>query len=81
MILRIFLILSISLAACNNKIPVWDAHFYAGNSRTGSIDRAQSGQSISCEDPRMDQMVCLSYADLKKGYNILLQCKDWGNAQ
>lgn len=44
------------------------AKLWEGNSPSSSIVRAQTGESISCSDTRIDEYVCLTMSD----YNALI---------
>lgn len=77
---------SILVSSCRSTPPAIDVSIWAGDSTksqhnepscTGAISRAQDGLSISASSPAFDDYACLSYADLKKIYNLILQCKEW----
>lgn len=44
--------------------PDYKPVLYAGNSAIGGITRAQSHENISCQDPKMDNYVAMSYDTL-----------------
>jgi hypothetical protein len=67
----------LTLSGCHTGIPKIDAEFWAGDSKSKGISRKQEGQTIPCDDPVIDDYVCLSYEDLQKIYHTLLQCKQW----
>jgi hypothetical protein len=67
-----------SCGSPNTKIPEIQIKTWAGDYREGAIVRAQDNAKVSCRDSYFDNYVCLSYEDLKKIYETLLICKDWG---
>lgn len=76
----LILILSLSLASCghgNPQVPAIDIRLYAGSPEKGGIERAQDKEVISCVEPRFNEFTCLTYSDLRRVYEILLQCRDW----
>lgn len=66
-----------SLPGCTSTMPPIDVSFWAGDSSTDGIVRSQESKHIACSEPVMDDMVCESYADLKKVFTLLQQCKQW----
>lgn len=71
----------LALPGCKNPIPVIDVSFWAGDSAKDGVSRAQEGKTLACKDPQFDQFVCLTYEDLQKIYDTLLECKDWPKSQ
>lgn len=67
----------LTLPGCKESIPPIDATFWAGDSKNIGITRAQDSKTIQCNQAEFDQYVCLSYDDVKKIYDTLLQCKEW----
>jgi hypothetical protein len=43
----------------------------------GGITRAQDGQSIACDNVKIDEYVCMTYADLKKVMDAMWSCQKW----
>lgn len=74
------LIVCLAGMGCSHPIPKIDIQTWAGDSQKDGISRAQDNQTIECKDPRMDNYVCLSYADLQKIYETFFQCKQWNGA-
>ncbi len=73
---KVFLILSLS--GCVSQPPKWDGKIYAGDSATKSIQRAQAGEAIACDDPAFDDYLCISGADFQKFYETyVLGCAKW----
>lgn len=65
-------------AKCEGQRPDWTAKFWAGDSKTQSILRAQDNESIPTESPEFDNYVCLTYEDvLKLETEVLSNCKKW----
>lgn len=62
---------------CASPLPTIDIKTWAGDSKIEGIQRAQDKKSISCKDPEFDQMICMTYEDLKKIYLTLPKCKAW----
>jgi hypothetical protein len=60
---------------------VWHGKTWAGDSKKAGITRAQDSETIVCSDPKFDDYVAVTYADLRELREIMLQCKDWGNVQ
>lgn len=60
------------------NIPAIHAKFWAGDSKNDSITRSQDHDSLLCRDIQFDNYVCLTYEDLKKIYDTMLTCKEWG---
>lgn len=81
--LRIFLIPSLSLsllgaASCQTAPPKWDGKIWAGDSATGSIQRAQAGEAIACHEVAFNGYLCISGADFQKFYETyVFGCKEW----
>lgn len=59
-------------------LPKIDVTTWAGDSFHEGISRGQEDRTISCSDRQIDEYVCMTYVDLRKIYNTMLQCKDWG---
>jgi len=58
--------------------PDYAPKLYAGSSVNGGVERAQSGEKYSCTDPKFDNNVCLTYADLSCVYFSYVQnCKEF----
>lgn len=62
---------------CSQPIPAIDIKIWSGDAEHGSIRRAQIGEELLATDPRFNQYSCMTYDDLKKIYDTLLQCKKW----
>lgn len=60
------------------SFPAMDIQTWAADSKFSSIVRSQDRRTIQCKDPLFDEMICMSYNDLKKLYETLLSCKSWG---
>ncbi len=58
-------------------IPKIDVQTWAGDSANGGISRSQENKTIRCDEPSMDNYVCMSYEDLKEIVTTMLQCKEW----
>lgn len=70
---------SLNLQGCTkNQMPAVDVSFWAGDSEAVGIVRAQENKVIACAQAEFDQYACLTYADIKKLYAAMLQCKEWG---
>lgn len=69
---------ALHLTGCSYHTPKIDVTFWAGDSIHSGISRSQDGETISCSDAKIDDYVALTYEDLKKIYQALLQCKEWG---
>lgn len=67
------------LSACRSAPPKVDVALWAGDSEKAGVTRAQVGETISCADPKIDAMVCMTYADLKKFLDTMWQCKRWAS--
>jgi hypothetical protein len=67
-------------SGCSHNVPAIDASFWAGDPLHSGISRSQENKTLSCSDPSFNDYVCLTYGDLKKIYDTILQCKDWGSA-
>lgn len=65
------------LQGCKSSMPPIDVSFWAGDSAKDGVSRSQENKTIPCNDPEMDDLVCLSYTDLKKIFAVLLQCQQW----
>ncbi len=63
---------------CEKQIPKWKGKLYAGNSISGSIDRAQENEKISCMDSQFDQYICISKTDYDCFVETyVVNCKEW----
>lgn len=65
---------------CSQPIPSIDVKIWSGDAERESIRRAQVGEEILASDPRFNNYSCMTYEDLKKVYDTLLQCKRWRNS-
>lgn len=74
-----FAILSlVAFSSCQTTIPRWDGKLYAGSSGVDGVERRQEHETVKCADPKFDDMVCMSYADLEAFYSTyVLGCKEW----
>src|SRR3954467_13606409 len=61
-------------------IPKIDVQTWAGDSANSGISRSQDNKTIRCDEPAMDNYVCMSYEDLKEIVKTMLQCKQWSTA-
>lgn len=69
-----------SLTGCKHaEMPPIDVTFWAGDSARGGVTRKQENKTIPANDPEFDSYACLSYEDVRKIYDTLLTCKDWGD--
>lgn len=67
------------ISGCAHPImPAIDVSTWAGDAQSSSIVRFQDDQEMKCTSPRFDQMVCMTYDDLKKLYLTMHKCMDWG---
>lgn len=63
---------------CEKQIPKWNGKIFAGNSISGTIDRAQDHEQISCLDRQFDNYLCISKKDYDCFVNIYIAgCKEW----
>lgn len=67
----------ISLPGCKSSMPPIDVSFWAGDSAKDGVTRTQENKTIECKDPEFDELVCLTYEDVKKIFAVLLQCEQW----
>lgn len=76
-ILFIFGIILISylLTGCATK-PDLRVSTWAGDSKSGSVMRAQEKRSIKCTALEFDDMVCVNYEDMKLLQEVLLESDD-----
>lgn len=75
----IFFIMTLPGCASTTPPPI-DVQFWAGDSIEEGISRTQEKRFIECKASEFDEYVCLTYDDLKKIYEALLQCEDWSYA-
>lgn len=62
----------------DSSMPKWNGALWAGNSEIGGLKRTQSNQELSCLQPQMDNMVCMSYKALECLYSqLILNCSYW----
>ncbi len=62
---------------CSQR-PAWTAKFWAGDSQSGTVIRAQANESVSCRQVEFDNFVCLTYDDLRKlETEVLSRCQSW----
>lgn len=72
------LLIAWALSGCKSPdMPRVDVKFWAGDSANDGISRSQEGKTISCASPEFDEMACLTYTDMKKIFDLLLQCERW----
>ncbi len=63
---------------CKTGAPQLKTHLYAGDSAVEGISRRQTGEVIQCKDVKMDDMVCMPYADLQCNFQVyVLGCAKW----
>jgi hypothetical protein len=75
----LLIFIAIYCAGCPGaEMPNIDVSLWAGDSSRSGVTRSQEEKTLSCEDPQMDEFVCLTYEDLKKIYSTMLRCKKWG---
>ena len=72
----------ISLNACalggKKKIPTWNGKIYVGDSKRGSIRRAQDKEEIFAIDPKFDNVKCYTDKDHKSWVKTYIGgCKKW----
>lgn len=73
------ILMLITLPGCRSgAIPKVDVSFWAGDPAMDGISRAQEDQTISCRDAEFSEFVCMTYADLRKLYDTMLMCNEWG---
>ena len=72
------LLLILGLAGCRSAPPKVDLKIYAGDSARAGVTRKQSDETISCADPKIDELGCMPYEDIKKLFDLLWACKQWG---
>jgi len=79
--LGVFLLTSLTflpIAGCVIGAPALKPHLYAGDSANDGFTRKQSAQTIRCNDPQIDDLVAMSYADLQCNYKVyVLGCAKW----
>lgn len=74
----IIFFLCLSLPGCKSpEMPKIDVSFWAGDSANEGIARSQENRTMACSSSDFDDMVCLSYEDVRKIYDLLLQCERW----
>lgn len=61
----------------SNNMPPIDVSFWAGNSSEAGITRTQENKTIDCKSPEFDNYTCLTYADIGRIYDTMLECKQW----
>jgi len=80
MIIGLGIIVALITSSCKNtNIPPIDVKFWAGDHKLGGIHREQDHETIDCQSEEFDQYVAITYEDIKKVFNTLLMCKDWGS--
>lgn len=63
--------------ATSNR-PNLDIDLWAADSANQRITRSQKeGSSISCQDQKFDDYMCLSYSDFIKLMDLIGSCKEW----
>lgn len=67
----------LTLPGCQANMPPIDAQFWGGDSARQGISRSQENRTLECKQPEFDKYVCLTYEDLQKIYDTLLECKQW----
>lgn len=58
-------------------MPSIDVQFWAADSERSSIVLKSEDAEISCASPDFDQYACLTYEDIQKIWDTMLQCKEW----
>lgn len=66
-----------SLTGCKAPMPAIDVEFWAGDASQAGVTRRQEDHTLACADPEFDQYVCLTYKDIQKIFDTLLQCEEW----
>lgn len=61
----------------SQNIPPIDVSFWAGDSKLGGITRDQDNLVVACDTPEFDRYTCITYEDVQKIYNTMLECRDW----
>lgn len=68
----------IAMTGCLGNAPQLKPTLYAGDSANQGISRKQANETIKCTDPKMDDMVCMSYKDLECNFQVyVLGCAKW----
>lgn len=70
--------LALNLQGCSYPMPKVDVTFWAGDPSIDGVSRAQDNEHMVCSDQKFEDYACLTYADIKKLYAAMLQCKEWG---
>jgi len=65
---------------CATAMPSLDIKTWAGDSKNTSVSRSQDQKTISCKDPLFDEMICMTYEDLKKIFLTFPKCKEWSGS-
>lgn len=74
----VLLLLVLLNSSCSTPIPKWDGKLYAGDPAHDGVTRAQANETISCQAPEFNQMICMTMADFRSFYaTYVLGCKDW----
>lgn len=72
------IIFILTIPGCaGTHLPPIDASFWAGDSAKNGISRSQENRTLECKDPSFDNYTCLSYQDIQKIYDTMLECKEW----
>lgn len=58
-------------------MPPIDVTFWSGDSSQSGITRSQENVTIQCNNPKFDEYVCLTYSDIQRIYDTMLECKQW----
>lgn len=66
------------LFGCTSVPPKMDIIFWAGDSSKDGITRAQESRTIECDEAEIDDYACLTYEDVKKMFDTMNRCQDWG---
>lgn len=57
---------------CSTNRPKYSPHIFIGDFGKQALIRGQSGEKISCSDPKFDTYRCMSSYDLRKMYELFV---------
>lgn len=68
-------LLFVSLYACStttreslgdvSEMPAWQGTIYVGDASKSALVRSQSNTTLSCQDPKFSEMICMHFADFQ----------------
>lgn len=64
--------------SCSSPRPNYKPHIFVGDFNKQQLTRGQTGEKVSCTDPKFDGYRCMSSYDLRRMYEIyVLNCNSW----